>query len=330
MTTREQQEQDAKMQALTDDLRKANEAATRAAWLKERRLGVGASDVAAILGVDPRQSRLGLYAEKVDALVREETPWMRWGRKAEALVAEAYSDETGRSVIEPEGGPYIIRRHPDVRCLGATLDRLTWGSVMMPGPGGDDAPGPLECKVVAGWNADRWRDEPPVEYQVQLQIQMACIGARWGSLAALVGWPPAPTWIDFPRNDQFISAALVRVEEFWQRVIDRDPPDPEPPTASSALALRALWPTETGESIVLPEGTLELVHRWEAAKARAGAFDALVKDLDNVLRARMRDAAIGLLSDGSFLTLKTTARKAYAVEANTHRTLRHAPPKKAR
>ena len=43
----------------------------RDAWLAERRKGIGASDVAAILGEDPRRSALSVYAEKIDDI---ETP----------------------------------------------------------------------------------------------------------------------------------------------------------------------------------------------------------------------------------------------------------------
>lgn len=322
------------VQELTEALRLVNEAHAREQWLKERQRGIGASEVAAIIGVDPRRGQCALYAEKIGALVREEKPWMRWGLKAEDLTAQAYAEESGREVIPPRGGAFQIARDPSVPFLGATLDRLTTGSSAYPMPLASavfprDEVAPLECKVVGGFNADRWSEEPPVEYQVQLQIQMFCTGARWGTLAALVGWPPRPTWVDFERNDRFLAAALPRVEEFWQRVVDRRPPDPDPPVSASAAAVRALWPADTGETIALPVDTLDLVDRWQVAKARKSSADGEADEIENQLRARMRDATTGTLSDGTALVLKTTSVKAYSVEhkAKTYRTLRHYVPK---
>lgn len=323
------------VQELTEALRQANEAHAREQWLKERQRGIGASEVAAIIGVDPRRGQCALYAEKIGALVREDNPYMRWGRKAEALTAEAYGQETGRPVSDPPGGLYHIVYSDPLSVLGATLDRVTQPSEACPAPIAITHPAetyaPLECKVVAGWIGDRWAEEPPLEYQVQLQIQMLCTGARWGSLAALIGWPPRPVWVDFERNDRFLAAALPRVEEFWQRVVDRRPPDPDPPVSASAAAVRALWPADTGETITLPVDTLELVDRWQHAKARKSAADGEAEEIENQLRARMRDATTGTLSDGTALVLKTTSVKAYTVEheAKKYRTLRHYVPKPA-
>src|SRR5687767_8539180 len=114
----------------------------RERWLAERRELLTASDVAAVLGVDPRRSPLSVYAEKRGLLEVAETPWMRWGRRVEGAIAEAYADETGRPVRDLG---LEIQRHPDVPWLGATLDRqVLEGSAAHPlvAPG----PGPLEAK----------------------------------------------------------------------------------------------------------------------------------------------------------------------------------------
>jgi len=299
----------------------------RQEWLKLRSTAVGASEVAAVLGEDPRRDALALYAEKVGALEREETPFMRWGLRCEALTAEAYAEESGRTVVDPGAR---FRRHPDMPCLGATLDRLTGASPANPAPiepaGGRPFWAPLECKVVGGFKADEWREDPPLEFVIQVQMQMACTGAQWASLAALIGWPPRPVWVDILRNDRFIAAALPRIEEFWLRVQRRDPPDPEPKPATRE-AVRALWAKDNGLTITLPEGTLDLVTRWQAAKAQLNASKKEADDLDVHLRARMREAAVGMLPDGTSLTLSTTNRAGYEVEPTTYRTLRRFTPK---
>jgi putative phage-type endonuclease len=300
-------------------------------WLAQRRRLIGASDVAAILGADSRRGPLAVYAEKVGHVEAEDTPSMRWGRRAEALVADIYGEASGRPVLPPAAR---IIQHPEVRWLGASLDRVTGGSKEFPAPvetltrmGGT---APLECKVVGIHKAEDWKDEPPLEYVIQVQAQMACTGAQWASLAALFGWPPRPVWVDIPRNDRFINLALPRLEEFWMRVERRDPPpsDAKPGTTD---AIRALWPADTGEVIHLPADTLDLVVRWEAAKARRSELkktsEDQVDELENRLRVLMKDATTGMLPDGSSLTLKTTPAAPISYVRDPYRTLRRFWPK---
>lgn len=299
----------------------------RREWLAQRGKHIGASEVAAILGVDPRRGQLALYALKTGAMQTEDSPAMRWGRKAEALVAEAYGEETGRPVLDPDKR---IHRHPALQCLGASLDRLTAGSEAHPAPipplSPRNATVPLECKVVNVFKADEWRDEPPLQFVVQVQMQMACTGAQWASLVAMIGWPPRPTWVDIPRHEQFIAEALPRIEEFWLRVQRREPPDTDL-KPETTRAIRALWPADTGEMIDLPAEALDLVVEWETAKAAREAQKDQAQDLENKLRTMLRDATIGLLPDGTSLTLKTTSRAGYTVEPCTYRTLRRFTPK---
>jgi putative phage-type endonuclease len=312
----------------------------RAQWLRDRRKLIGASEVAAILGVDPHRGPLAVYASKLDLARVDETPAMRWGRKAEALVAEAYGEESGRPVLMPAAR---IIQHPDIPFLGASLDRVTGGCEKHPAPvvfdgpcGRDDCasvgahshPAPLECKVVGFHNAASWKEEPPIEYVVQVQFQMACTGAQWASLAAMFGWPPRPAWVDLERNDAFINAALPKLEEFWRRVERADPPPPDTLPQTSEV-IRKLWPADSGATIHLDGEALALVERWEAARERrlADKKDSDEEDLANQIRFLMRDATTGMLPDGTSLTLKTTKRAGYTVEPTTYRTLRRFTPK---
>lgn len=294
-------------------------------WLEERRKHIGASDVAAILGVDPWRGPLAVYADKVGGVSQSDKRWMRYGRKLEGVIAEMYGEDTERPVLDL--GAFEIQRHPDLPFLGATLDRLTRGSEAHPDPFGrhtDDA-GPLECKAVAGFKAKEWREDPPLHYQVQLQAQLACTGAPWGSLAALIGGV-ALAWRDLERNDKFIGAMLPRLEAFWLRVQRREPP-PADALPGTSDAVRALWATEDGETVPLDHAALQLVTSWEAAKTRIGAAKDTADQLENELRARLGSASFASLPDGSLLTLRQQQRKAYAVQATSYRVLRRAWPR---
>ncbi len=294
---------------------------TRQAWLAERRQLVTASDAAAILGEDPRRGPAAVWAQKVGEVETDEADWMRRGRRLEPAIAEEYSDVTGRPVHARD--PYEIVRHPDLPWLAATLDRETEGCPANPGLAEGRAP--LELKAVGGGAVREWREEPPLHFQIQVQIQMACTGRQWGSLTALLSGLTL-TWKDLARNDRFLAAALPRLEEFRLRVQRRDPPEADG-LAGTTAALQALYADEDGETVPLDADTFKLAEAWELAGSECRHCDAARQELENQLRLRLGSATFGALPDGSFLSLKTTKRAGYTVEATSYRQLRRWRPR---
>lgn len=298
-------------------------ASTRDRWLAARREILGASEVAAVLGEDPRRGPFAVWAEKVGQIESHETQWMRWGRRVEGAIADGYTDETGRPAVDL--GAHEIQRHPDIPFLGATLDRMTSGSAAHPAPAEGD--GPLECKAVGVMKAREWRESPPDVYQIQLQIQMSCTSKSWGSLVALIGGLQLE-WHDMPRNDAFLAAILPELEAFWMKVQRREPPEADGKPGTTA-AIKALWPTAEDKTIALDQEAMEIVAAWERAEGQKKAAGDEAEALENELRVRMGDASFAWLLDGSQLTLKTTGNRGYtrAVKPYSYRTLRHVSPR---
>lgn len=302
---------------------------SREEWLLARRNYLTASDAWRIL-LD--RGAFAVYASKVGGYEQDETAPMRWGRKAESLVAEAYAEETGRPALDLGGT--AIQIHPDIPWLACTLDRLTESSREAPAPPevlpGALAPVPLECKVVGGHNAQLWHEEPPVEYVIQLQIQMAVMGSPWGCLAAMFGWPPKPEHVDRLRDDRFLKVALPKLEAFWMRVQRREPPVPDAEEATSA-AIRALWSEPDGETIDLDVEALALMDDLERERDQERAWSAAAKKrihvLENLLRVRMKTATWGRLPDRSAITLKKVTNAGYTVAPFSYRRLGRWRPK---
>lgn len=304
----------------------------REAWLAARRELITASDVAAILGEDPRRGPLAVYASKVGEVEAVETVPMRRGRRFEGAIADEYADQTGRPVGAL--GEYEITRHPDIPWLGATLDRLTAGSPATPDPfGGTVAESrggrvvghaPLQLKMAVG-SAQDWKDEPPLGPVIQVQVEMACYSSSWGALTALVGPGPLAT-VDLVRDDAFFKALVPQLERFRWHVEHRIPPeaDGKPGTGE---AIRRLWAGEDGATVPLDAEAERLVSEWESAKDRIAAADATATALENRLRARVGSASFGALPDGRFLTRTLTKRKGYFVEPTEYRVLRVMRPR---
>lgn len=299
--------------------------AERDQWLALRRELITASDAAAILGEDKRRGPLAVYAEKVGALpTPEDLDYFAFGRDVEGAIGKAYGRKTGRPVREL--GRFDLRRHPDLPWLGATRDFETEGTPELPAPA--EGPAPLEAKAVATFKAGAWAEEPPLFYQIQVQVQMAVTGAQWGAIVALMGGVGV-VHKDLPRDDGFLAAALPRLEEFWWRVKRRQPPEPDATPATSE-AVRALFAETDGSTVLLedPE-TRAMADELEALNTRMKADERAAKLLENRLRFRVGSATWGALTDGSFLVLKKTNVKGHTttVEPYTYRALRRWRPR---
>lgn len=71
----------------------------RQAWLEERRKGIGGSDVAAVLGLNPYRTPIDLWKDKTGRA--EETPQSEsayWGSTLEEIVAKEFSARTGMKI----------------------------------------------------------------------------------------------------------------------------------------------------------------------------------------------------------------------------------------
>ena len=77
---------------------------SREQWLAFRRLGIGGSDVAAIMGISPFVTSRDLYYDKIGVTPMIEEPEANWvakefGHRLEDLVAEIFSKKTGLEVF---------------------------------------------------------------------------------------------------------------------------------------------------------------------------------------------------------------------------------------
>lgn len=312
----------------------------RKAWLAERRTGIGSSDAPVIVGCDTRKSKLALYAEKVgiEDISPEETEAMEWGRRLEPVTAAKYEDDTGRSTYDP--GDFHIERHSTERWMLATPDRIVNavrestlkvsddltvgpGYTLIAKPPVFDVPGVLELKTTSVFNKADWRDEPPLEFQVQLQHQLAVTGHLWGSIAVLIGGQSF-LWTDIPRNEAFIDRLMEAEHEFWLRVERRQPPEPDA-SASAKRALFALYPEPSADHITL--GANAMV--WDEQRALAiESIKAAEKERDeaeNHLKALIGTHAAGVLPNGAVYRWTNRKRAAHMVQETSWRQLDRSP-----
>lgn len=249
--------------------------------MADRTLGIGASEIAAVCGLNPRRSALSVYLTKIGITEEpdeEERPWLEWGNRLEEPIAKKYLDE-----------------HPDWRVAHqqrhhARHDR-PW---MLATPDFEidrgDGQHLLEVKTTNAHLARLWEDEVPEYYLVQCQWQMSVTGLDRCDLAVLIGGNDYRCFE--VAHDADLAARLIEAgDEFWEgHVLARIPPEPDA-SDSAARALQRLYPRD--ERPVLAGG--HEAERWadalRTAKVTRDAYQAQVDEAENRLKALIGDAA---------------------------------------
>jgi putative phage-type endonuclease len=280
---------------------------TEAAWLAARRRGLGASEAAAIVGLSPFLSPMDVWAAKVGlAEPTAERERMRWGKRLQRPIAEGYAEETGRTVVDP--GPYTLLRSTTYPWLCASPDAFVIASGA-PGHG----PGMLEIKNVSAWQRDEWDEEPPLGYQVQLQMQMLVSGFTWGSLAALLGGHEL-RYRDLAASPRVQSMILDALECFWRQYVQAEVPPPVDGSERTTEMLRRLYPRpQAGVVVTLPPDAVEWDATIQAAEAQIRRLDADIREAKNLLRAAIGEAETGVLPGGVVWRHALQRRQGYTV-----------------
>lgn len=260
-------------------------------WLAVRKTGIGGSDAAAALGLNPYKSQLELWLEKTgrDADLEKPDPKdtthpVYWGTLLEPIVAAAYTQQTGNRVRKVNA----ILRHPTVPFMLANLDReVTGANVQI-----------LECKAAGINGAKLWRHGPPEYVQLQLQHQLAVTGKQAGHVAVLIcGQQLDIHRID--RDDELIEKLIELESRFWQHV-ETDTPPPADGSDSADRALRCLFPRDARSTVDFTDNRhlsatfADLV----TVRAEIETREQLESQLKQCLQQAMGDASRAIFETG--------------------------------
>lgn len=254
---------------------------------KQRASGIGASEVAAIMGFDPHRSAWDVWAEKTGKVEPfEGNEFTERGNWMEEPIARRVAEMRRRRIVKPTG----TYRCPTNDVIFANVDRQF-----------DKAERgfrPLEIKdtcVPDGWG-DPETDQIPDRTSIQLTVQLACVQAmegevarnlhtRWGPDIALYVVP------FYPEMWKRIEEATVR---FWNDNVEKDiPPDGSTPSFDAAARLIR----RAGVVQVISEGTYldwskARRARLDAEKAEEAACAKLLAEMMGADEARIGDGTL--------------------------------------
>lgn len=159
---------------------------THEAWVNHRRLGIGASDAAVIVGMSPWKTNVELWEEKVGFRKPEDIsdkPFVQYGHDAEPHLRALFAlDHPELEVIYES--PYKIISNDEYPFIKASPD----GELVERDTG---RKGGLEIKtteIVSPSQWTKWKDCIPDQYFCQIIWQMLATGWEFVWLKAQIKW----------------------------------------------------------------------------------------------------------------------------------------------
>ena len=194
---------------------------SREDWLDYRRLGIGGSDAAAIMGLSPFSTIRDLYFDKIGVtpvIEEEEENWVakEVGHRLEDLVAMIFAKKTGLEVFPVRK----MFRHPLYPFMLADVDYF----IRFP----DGSIGILECKT-CNYNAkDKWADDGiPENYVLQVRHYLAVMNMNKAYIACLYGNNENEFVYRCLERDRMEEEELIDQEKyFWEEYVEKkiEPP----------------------------------------------------------------------------------------------------------
>ena len=256
---------------------------TEKEWLDYRRLGIGGSDVAAIMGQSPFCTGRDLYYDKrgIRPVVNEdEDNWVAKsvGHRLEELVAEIFSYKTGLMVYPI----HKMFRHPLYPFMVADVDFF----INFP----DGSKGILECKTSNYHCQDKWENDcVPLNYEYQCRHYMAVMNLNVVYIACLFGNNENEYVIRKIERDYDLEEDLINEEAyFWNEYVQKGQ---EPPYVESGeLVLESIrrhfWPGDKDEDEIILPGTIrDNLDQYLALKERKSAIDKESREIEGKMKS---------------------------------------------
>jgi putative phage-type endonuclease len=209
--------------------------APEAEWLEARRNGIGASEIAAVMGISPYDSPFSLWWRKFMGWETPENEEMSAGKRLEAVIADWFAEHHQEYRVRRTG----LWANVDRAWQLATPDRLLMRPVLPEVPHGVwGIGGLLECKSAYNWDGWGAQDtaEIPVHYKAQCLWQLDTMGVGYVWVAAFSGLGFRQYLVNRDEKD------LVMMREAGRRFMDSlaqgEPPNVDDHSATLPIIRR--------------------------------------------------------------------------------------------
>lgn len=294
-------------------------------WRNARLTGIGASEAAAVVGLDEDRTPVQVWLEKTGQVKDEKALAERpsemdlgaFGLLMEPFIREMFSRDAGVPVRHD--GRFTTARseeHPHIIC---TLD----GAV----PAFGDFPeGVLEIKNFHFTREREFDGAIPVDVLMQVQHQMLVTGMAVAHLAVLFGGNTFRRWA-IRRNEKMQAVLVQKHGEFWRQVMAGTPPAAV--NVEDRLAILRRMRT-TGDVMELSDDVARgWRDRWEELAAAKRVVESELKEIErkqDILKAEvgevLREHELGEAPCGIRFSFKEQKTGGYTVAEGRTRVLR--------
>lgn len=279
---------------------------SREEWLEARKQGIGASEVATIVGLNPYETPLELWRRKVgiDA-PKAENAAMRRGHYCEDAVAQWWAHETGREIIAASATDFMFVDQ-DMDFLRVSPDRTYW---LPESVRNDNNKGILECKTT---NMVVDPEDLPKWWFCQVQMNLGVAGYSHGSLAWLChGFEFGYADIDFVPD--FYNMLVEAVARFWN-VNVKQMVEPDPVNVRDIVAKYNKH--VDGKVVEVSDEILDAYHELKDVKQQIAQLDERKTELEDSMKMAFGDAE-AISYDGATLATWKTAKDSVKFDDKT-------------
>ena len=259
--------------------------------LAARPHSLGASEVAAVVGLNPWWSAHDVWLKKRGFVEEVETTQSRVGQLIEPVILQLYCEDTG-ATVEGRG----TSAHPVETWATATPDGHVVGASRL-----------VEIKCVGYRSAHHWTSEDdgiPDYYRTQAEWQCMVTGAEECDVAALIGGTDFRIY-RIKRDPSLAAAILESCKRFWfDHVVTGEPPAADHSEGARRM-LATLFPRDTRPLLPATDAASAIVPSLISTKERISKLEQEKSALENRLREAIADAA-GFIGDGWKATYKAT------------------------
>lgn len=269
---------------------------SREEWLELRRHYIGGSDAGAVLGLDDYASPTSVWAEKTGRVPGfDGNLTTRVGAHLEELVAQLFTDETGKKVRRKNR--MLVNEDYPFAC--ADVDRLVVGEKAL-----------LEIKTTNSFPVmKRVRGgEYPERWYCQMTHYLAVTGLQKAYLAVLVNCRELRIF-ELERDEEEIAALMDAERDFWENhVLAGKAPAPDGSDATTET-IGTIYRESGGGSVEL-FGRGGLLKEYDGLRAERKAMDERMAEIENVIKADMGGAERGEV-EGFKVLWKSQVRRTF-------------------
>lgn len=270
--------------------------------LEKRKSGIGASEAAAVLGLNKYRTPLQVWLEKTGRATEDPAKFgpgtpAYWGNLIESAIADTYAAK--HNVKLRKCGTLV---HPDHSFIMATPDREIVGERKL-----------LECKASSPWRDDfgeAGTDEVPQEYVIQCHQQMAVRGwTEHGCDLALFQTITNYREYHIEFDGELWEMCVKRLTAFWD-LVNSD----EQPEMTTLADLDLLHPIDMGGSLLADSELIELHVDVLQAKAVHKDITSQKKLLEDKLKLMIAGNSQLVNEDNKVLATYKAAKETFKVD----------------